>query len=114
MVYFAACMNLFSVFDFKECDALVAALEKALPGALVLDVHPKEIDIKLLGAREIVSGAEPEWDLVPQMQVSLSDRQHVLINVGTRVPLTGRSSRGSNVMVYLLWDWFDGTIFDGW
>ena len=48
MIHFAACVNLFSVFDFKECDALVAALEKALPGALMIDVHTEEIDIKLL------------------------------------------------------------------
>ena len=53
MVYFAACMNLFSVFDFKECDALVAALEKALPGAFMIDVHTEEIDVKLLRPREI-------------------------------------------------------------
>lgn len=70
--------------------------------------------IELLGAREIVAGAEPEWDLVPQMQISLSNRQHVLVDFGMRVPLNERSSRGNTAMVYLLWDWFDGTIFDGW
>jgi hypothetical protein len=48
VIHFAAWVNLFSVFDFKECDALVAALEKALPRALVINVHPEEIDVKLL------------------------------------------------------------------
>jgi hypothetical protein len=48
MIHFAACVNLFSVFDFKECHALVAALEEALPGALVIDVHTEEIDVKFL------------------------------------------------------------------
>ncbi len=70
--------------------------------------------VEVLGAREIASGAEPEWDVVPQIQVSLSDRQHVLVNGGVRIPLNERSQRGSSAMVYLLWDWFDGTIFDGW
>jgi hypothetical protein len=70
--------------------------------------------IEVLAAREIVSGAKPEWDLLPQMQVSLSDRQHVLIDVGVRVPVNERAGRGASVLAYLLWDWFDGTLFDGW
>jgi cytochrome c553 len=70
--------------------------------------------VEVLGAREFVSDARPEWDLLPQMQVSLSDRQHVLVNLGVRVPVSERASRGPSVLVYLLWDWFDGTLFDGW
>jgi hypothetical protein len=70
--------------------------------------------IEVLAAREIVAGAKPEWDLLPQMQVSLSDRQHVLIDVGVRVPVNERAGRGASVLAYLLWDWFDGTLFDGW
>jgi mono/diheme cytochrome c family protein len=70
--------------------------------------------LELLAAREIVSGAHPEWDIVPQMQVSLSDRQHVLMSVGVDVPVNARKERGSSVLMYLLWDWFDGSLFDGW
>lgn len=70
--------------------------------------------LEVLGVREIVRGATPEWDLLPQLQVSLSDRQHILVNVGVRVPVNERASRGTSVLVYLLWDWFDGTLFDGW
>ena len=70
--------------------------------------------VELLGAREIETRAAIEWDALPQMQVSLSTRQHVLVNVGVRVPLTQRSSRRTSVMVYLLWDWFDGGFFSGW
>jgi hypothetical protein len=25
-----------------------------------------------------------------------------------------RANRGTSVLAYLLWDWFDGTLFDGW
>ena len=70
--------------------------------------------VEVLGVREIVTKAEPEWDLVPQMQVSLSDRQHVLLSLGVRVPVNERASRGTSVLAYFLWDWFDGSLFDGW
>jgi mono/diheme cytochrome c family protein len=70
--------------------------------------------LELLAAREIETSAKVEWDALPQMQVSLSTRQHVLLNVGVRVPLTGREVRRTSVMVYLLWDWFDGGFLSGW
>ena len=69
--------------------------------------------IELLAARELGTGA-PEWDVLPQMQVSLSARQHVLLNAGVRVPVSQRSVRRSSVLVYVLWDWFDGGFFSGW
>jgi hypothetical protein len=70
--------------------------------------------IELLWAREIEDEAEPELDLLPQMQVSLSTRQHILLNVGARVPLTERDTRHTSMLFYLLWDWFDGSFFSGW
>lgn len=68
--------------------------------------------VEVLGAKPI--GAEPEWDVVPQMQVSLSGLQHVLLNVGLRIPVSDRERRNKTVMVYLLWDWFDGGLFSNW
>src|SRR5262245_45878438 len=44
--------------------------------------------VELLGGRGLSSAASVEWDVVPQMQVSLSRRQHVLINAGFRLPVT--------------------------
>jgi mono/diheme cytochrome c family protein len=70
--------------------------------------------IELLAARELESGAPVEWDALPQLQVSLSTRQHVLVSVGVRMPLSQRSERQSSVMAYLLWDWFDGGFLSGW
>ncbi|HEX9723696.1 MAG TPA: c-type cytochrome [Vicinamibacteria bacterium] len=70
--------------------------------------------VELLGARELESGAETEWDLVPQMQVTLNQRQHVMVNVGVRVPLNGGGSRHEELLIYLLWDFFDGGFFEGW
>lgn len=70
--------------------------------------------VEVLGARELEDGSAAEWDMLPQLQVSLSTRQHVLINVGVRVPMSQRKERQSSVLVYLLWDWFDGGFFSGW
>ena len=68
--------------------------------------------VEVLWARPF--GAESEWDVVPQLQVSMSKLQHVLIAGGVRVPLTQRAVRKPQVMVYFLWDWFDGSLFDFW
>ena len=59
-------------------------------------------------------GRSSQWDAVPQVQVSLSKLQHVLVNVGVRVPLNGRAARKPELSTYLLWDWFDGGFFHFW
>jgi hypothetical protein len=70
--------------------------------------------VELVGARELTRGAHTEWDAVPQMQVTLSTRQHIMANAGVRVPLNRREGRSTQFIVYLLWDWFDGGFFKGW
>jgi mono/diheme cytochrome c family protein len=55
-----------------------------------------------------------EWDLVPQMQISLSKLQHILFSVGVRVPMNERDERKPQVLTYFLWDWFDGGLFEFW
>jgi mono/diheme cytochrome c family protein len=57
---------------------------------------------------------DAEWDVVPQMQVSLSKLQHVLLNVGVRIPVNERETRKPEVLTYFLWDWFDGGLFRFW
>ena len=70
--------------------------------------------VEVLGARELIRGEKISWDLVPQMQVTLSRRQHIMMSFGLRVPLTDRGPRKTEVLFYLLWDWFDGGFFQGW
>ncbi len=70
--------------------------------------------IEVLGARELTSGATTHWDLVPQIQITLNTRQHVMLNVGVRTPLNDTADRNTQVVAYLLWDWFDGGLFQGW
>ena len=69
--------------------------------------------VEFLGARELESGAQTQWDIVPQMQITLNKRQNIMMNLGIRMPLDDRS-RNTQFMVYFLWDWFDGGLFEGW
>lgn len=70
--------------------------------------------LEVLGSREREFGALPEWDVLPQLHVTLSSRQHVSANAGIRLPVTLRTLRRAQPMLYLQWDWFDGSLFDGW
>jgi mono/diheme cytochrome c family protein len=71
--------------------------------------------VELLGAGELEDGEfVTKWDLVPQVQITLNRRQHVMVNVGCKIPLDHIEDRQVTVMMYLLWDWFDGGFFQGW
>jgi hypothetical protein len=70
--------------------------------------------IELVAARELERGARNEWDVVPQMEVSLSKRRHILISGGVQLPVSERSGRHAQVLTYFLWDWYEGSLFDGW
>jgi hypothetical protein len=64
--------------------------------------------------RDFEAGAKTNWDIVPQMQVTISRRQHVRGNLGVRVPVNNTDRRPVQVMFYLLWDWADGKLTEGW
>ena len=70
--------------------------------------------VEFLAWRDLADGAATRLDLVPQVQVALNTRQHILLNVGVRVPAVNRAGRSTEVVAYLLWDWFDGGFLDGW
>ena len=70
--------------------------------------------IEFLANREFEPGARMEWDLLPQVQVTLSKRQHVRADLGVRVPFTNTSGRDVQVVFYVLWDWADGKLTEGW
>jgi hypothetical protein len=70
--------------------------------------------VELLAARELADDETTHWDAVPELQVSLNTRQHILLNVGVRFPLNDREGRATTGLVYVLWDWFDGGFFEGW
>jgi hypothetical protein len=70
--------------------------------------------VELLADRELGTGERVNWDVVPQIQVTLNKRQHIRADFGYRIPVNNTSGRSPAVMFYLLWDWFDGGLRDGW
>jgi mono/diheme cytochrome c family protein len=70
--------------------------------------------VEFLGERELVTGAKTDWDILPEMQVTISKRQHVRVNLGVRVPANNTRGRPVQVMFYVLWDWADGRLNEGW
>ena len=71
--------------------------------------------VEILGLREFEhEGTVNELDLLPQVQVTLNTRQHVMASFGVRFPATHRAGRSTQILFYLLWEWFDGGLFDGW
>ena len=70
--------------------------------------------LEVLADRDLVDTAKTNWDILPQIQVSLNKRQHILANVGVRFPMNNTLGRTTEVLFYVLWDWFDGGLRDGW
>ncbi len=70
--------------------------------------------VEVTAGREFASDADIRYSIVPQIQITLNKRQHIMFNIGVREPLNERDVRNSQVVFYLLWDWFDGTLLEGW
>jgi hypothetical protein len=70
--------------------------------------------LEILAARPSVGGATISWDVLPGMQVTLNTRQHVRVAGGVRLPVTDADVRKKSVIVYLLWDWYEGGFLQGW
>ena len=94
--------------DFAPCSSIVSTIPTT---AASIDMSWSPM-AELLIAKP--SGSPTEWDVVPQVQVSLSKLQHILLSVGVRVPLNEREERKPEVLTYFLWDWFDGGLFQFW
>ena len=70
--------------------------------------------LELVASHDFVHHATTDWDVVPEFQVTLSRRQHVRANVGVRIPVTNTADRSVQAVFYVLWDWFDGGLLEGW
>jgi cytochrome c553 len=69
---------------------------------------------EFVATRDLVTAAKTDWDVVPQMQVTISRRQHIRADLGLRLPMTNTTGRQKQVMFYILWDWQDGKLTQGW
>lgn len=70
--------------------------------------------VEFTASRDLVDRATTNWDVVPEMQVTISRRQHIRANVGFLKPVTNVAGRQNQVVFYLLWDWADGKLTQGW
>jgi hypothetical protein len=70
--------------------------------------------LEILLARPLVRDGKTAWDVLPGMQVTLNARQHVRLAGGVRLPVTDADVRKKSVIVYLLWDWYEGGFLQGW
>jgi mono/diheme cytochrome c family protein len=63
---------------------------------------------------QMIQAGYTNWDVIPQFQVTLSKRQHVMFALGARIPVSHKVGRSTQLMFYLLWDFYDGGLWDGW
>jgi mono/diheme cytochrome c family protein len=70
--------------------------------------------VEILGERDLVAGATMNWDIAPEVQITLNKRQHVRLNVGVRTPMNNTAGRSTQLAMYVLWDFFDGGLLEGW
>lgn len=70
--------------------------------------------VEVIADRDLVSGASTNWDVVPEIQIPINKRMHILGNVGFRIPVNNTADRPRRLLFYVLWDWVDGGLTQGW
>jgi mono/diheme cytochrome c family protein len=70
--------------------------------------------LEIIGDRELVSDATTNWDLIPEIQIPINKRMHILGNVGFKFPVNNTADRPRQLIFYVLWDWVDGGLLQGW
>lgn len=70
--------------------------------------------VEVIANRDLTPGTSTDWDVVPELQVTINRRQHIRAAMGYRLPLNDTAGRPKQVIAYFLWDWFDGGFFEGW
>ncbi len=70
--------------------------------------------VEFIANHELEGNAKTDWDVLPQMQVTISRRQHVRADLGLRIPVTDTRDRPIQLEFYFLWDWADGKLSGGW
>jgi hypothetical protein len=69
---------------------------------------------EFIADRNFATGAKTNWDIIPQMQIPISKRMHILASLGLRIPMNNTAERAKQLMFYVLWDFVDGTLKQGW
>lgn len=69
---------------------------------------------EFLARRDLTTDAKTDWDVLPELQVTISRRQHIRGSLGLQIPATNTTERQKQIVFYLLWDWQDGRLNEGW
>jgi mono/diheme cytochrome c family protein len=69
---------------------------------------------EFIASRDLMTGAKTDWDVLPEMQITVSRRQHIRADLGLQIPATNTGGRQKRIVFYLLWDWQDGRLNEGW
>ena len=70
--------------------------------------------VEFVADRDLIARSKTNWDVVPEMQVTISHRQHIRADIGVSTPATNTAHRSPQVVFYILWDWADGRLNEGW
>lgn len=70
--------------------------------------------MEFIADHDFYTGTKTNWDFIPQMQIPLSKRMHILGSIGFRIPANNTVNRPKQLMFYLLWDYGDGSLREGW
>jgi hypothetical protein len=70
--------------------------------------------VELIANRDLTGGATTNYDEITEFQVTLNRRQHVRAALGYLVPINNTAGRARQIQLYVLWDWFDGGLLEGW
>ena len=70
--------------------------------------------VEFVADRDLVDGAKTNWDILPQIQIPLSKRLHILGNIAVRIPMNNTANRSTQLVFYVLWDYVDGGLTKGW
>ena len=70
--------------------------------------------VEFVGTHDYAPGAGTDLDIVPQMQVTVSKRQHIRADIGVSAPVTNTADRKPQIIFYVLWDWAEGAFWNGW
>jgi cytochrome c553 len=70
--------------------------------------------VEFVGTHDYTAGASTNLNIVPQMQVTVSKRQHIRADAGVSAPVTNTGDRKPQIIFYVLWDWAEGAFWNGW
>jgi len=70
--------------------------------------------VEVTANRDLAQGAVTDWDVMPEVQVSLNKRQNIRADLGYLVPVNDTANRPQQIWLFFEWDWADGGLFEGW